>query len=641
MKTGKLVSCVISALFAVACGGSGGSGSAALRVDSIDPSCVVNPTGPTKVTVAGNMPVSPVVNINNPGSSSVNTTYNAWINGEQLASVTRVDGSRLTADVPAMLAGTYALQVQGPVGNPVTKDNFFQVSNKLCPTKSASLLVTAATATPATLVVGDTVTVSATVQNNGLTTADSVLPTITSAPPGLSVATNPSPQTLEKNASQTFAFTYKATGAGNGTFDIGATGTANDTHQTITAPPVPTNPVLVNPQSSLTANTTVSSATASAGQNFQVTFTVTNWASSDSTVTPTMAATGPQQQLKTGPSAFSVPSGSSHAFVWTYTATQAGTSSYAVSATATEASGPAATVQTAPVTVTVQAGATLATAVKVNPATVAGGGNAATTVLATVTNTGAVTANNVAASIASAPAGVTPPSALPGPQSIPGGTSANFTWLYTVGASPGGNFSVTAQGTDANSAAPVAAPAATGALVVTYPLGVTVVGLTGTGLVVSDGTDTISPPATTTFPTQLASGTKYTVAVTTQPSGQSCSVSGNGTIGVGPATATVTCCTGGPFALNITVVPVGAGSVQCGSPAAACTASYACSSTPMPLTAVPATGYTFSGWSGACTGLGACSVTMNSTESVTATFVALPTTDAGTPDAGTATGAVQ
>ncbi len=38
------------------------------------------------------------------------------------------------------------------------------------------------------------------------------------------------------------------------------------------------------------------------------------------------------------------------------------------------------------------------------------------------------------------------------------------------------------------------------------------------------------------------------------------------------------------------------------------------------LTAVPSTGSTFAGWSGACSGTGACKITMSSNQSVTATF---------------------
>lgn len=54
-----------------------------------------------------------------------------------------------------------------------------------------------------------------------------------------------------------------------------------------------------------------------------------------------------------------------------------------------------------------------------------------------------------------------------------------------------------------------------------------------------------------------------------------------------------------------------------------CTDAYV-SGTVVALTATPATGYSFSSWSGACTGTGACSVTMSAARSVTATFTALP-----------------
>lgn len=50
-----------------------------------------------------------------------------------------------------------------------------------------------------------------------------------------------------------------------------------------------------------------------------------------------------------------------------------------------------------------------------------------------------------------------------------------------------------------------------------------------------------------------------------------------------------------------------------------CTASYP-SGTVVALTATPASGSTFAGWSGACAGTGTCTVTMNATQSVTATF---------------------
>jgi hypothetical protein len=52
-----------------------------------------------------------------------------------------------------------------------------------------------------------------------------------------------------------------------------------------------------------------------------------------------------------------------------------------------------------------------------------------------------------------------------------------------------------------------------------------------------------------------------------------------------------------------------------------CSASFG-SSTQVTLTATPASGWSFSGWSGACAGSGSCVVTMDSSQSVAATFMA-------------------
>ena len=56
--------------------------------------------------------------------------------------------------------------------------------------------------------------------------------------------------------------------------------------------------------------------------------------------------------------------------------------------------------------------------------------------------------------------------------------------------------------------------------------------------------------------------------------------------------------------------------ISCG---ATCSATYG-SGTVVNLTATPAGGSTFTGWSGACTGTGSCSVTMSAAKTVTATF---------------------
>jgi peptidoglycan/xylan/chitin deacetylase (PgdA/CDA1 family) len=106
-------------------------------------------------------------------------------------------------------------------------------------------------------------------------------------------------------------------------------------------------------------------------------------------------------------------------------------------------------------------------------------------------------------------------------------------------------------------------------------------------------------------------------------SGAGCSGTGSCHVTMGAArTVTAT------FTLNkylLTISPEGNGSgtvtsspsgVNCGS---TCSASFDYNTT-VTLTANPATGSTFSGWSGLCTGTGSCEVTMSAARSVTATF---------------------
>ena len=80
---------------------------------------------------------------------------------------------------------------------------------------------------------------------------------------------------------------------------------------------------------------------------------------------------------------------------------------------------------------------------------------------------------------------------------------------------------------------------------ITYTISGTIDGLIRGGLMLSDGPDTLSPPANATsfsFPQPLSYGTAYSITVTALPSGQTCQVSnGSGTAGVNPVAALVSC----------------------------------------------------------------------------------------------------
>jgi parallel beta helix pectate lyase-like protein/List-Bact-rpt repeat protein len=100
---------------------------------------------------------------------------------------------------------------------------------------------------------------------------------------------------------------------------------------------------------------------------------------------------------------------------------------------------------------------------------------------------------------------------------------------------------------------------------------------------------------------------------------------GASTCTVSPVSATTITATFAPstVALTLTVTGAGTGTVisapaglSCG---ASCSASFA-AGTSVALTATPAAGTVFAGWSGACTGSGACTVVMDQARAVTVRF---------------------
>jgi YVTN family beta-propeller protein len=99
------------------------------------------------------------------------------------------------------------------------------------------------------------------------------------------------------------------------------------------------------------------------------------------------------------------------------------------------------------------------------------------------------------------------------------------------------------------------------------------------------------------------------------------------TVGVGRAPfafgAFVTDGPAAPARFELTLTTVGAGSITADRPPVAGTAMYD-AGTVVNLTATPAAGSQFSGWSEDCSGTGACQVTMDGPRRVTATFTVIP-----------------
>lgn len=144
--------------------------------------------------------------------------------------------------------------------------------------------------------------------------------------------------------------------------------------------------------------------------------------------------------------------------------------------------------------------------------------------------------------------------------------------------------------------------------------------LTGTGQSLSD---VVTGTYTVTAPSVVVNGTTYNP----NPASQ------NVTVTTGSATASVnyTQAPATNFVLTVNKAGTGSGTVS-SSPAgincgATCSASFS-SGASVILSPVADTGSSFAGWSGACTGTGTCSITMDAAKTVTATFSSTP---AGSP----------
>ncbi|WP_297561901.1 fibronectin type III domain-containing protein [Meiothermus sp.] len=144
--------------------------------------------------------------------------------------------------------------------------------------------------------------------------------------------------------------------------------------------------------------------------------------------------------------------------------------------------------------------------------------------------------------------------------------------------------------------------------------------LTGTGQSLSD---VVTGTYTVTAPSVVVGGVTYNP----NPASQTVNV----TTGSATASVNYTQAPAASFALTVNKGGTGSGTVS-SSPAgincgATCNAAFS-SGASVILSAVADTGSTFAGWSGACTGTGTCSVTMDAAKTVTATF---NTTPAGSP----------
>jgi len=147
---------------------------------------------------------------------------------------------------------------------------------------------------------------------------------------------------------------------------------------------------------------------------------------------------------------------------------------------------------------------------------------------------------------------------------------------------------------------------------------------------------TVAAGSTGYVDTAVTAGTTYCYRVRAYNSAGDSAYS-NAACGT-PAAATLYTVTVGKAGAGSGTVASSPSAITCGS---TCTASVASGSS-LALSATPATGSTFSGWSGACTGTGTCAFVVDGAKNLTATFAAsTPTTYAlSLTKAGTGSGTV-
>ena len=231
--------------------------------------------------------------------------------------------------------------------------------------------------------------------------------------------------------------------------------------------------------------------------------------------------------------------------------------------------------------------------------------------------------------VTSSPAGISCPS-INCSANFASGTTVTLTATAAAGATFAGWSGAACSGTGTCSINMTAAQSVTATFnLVTFPLSVTSAG-SGSGSITSNPSGISCP--TSTCSASFTSGTTVTLTATPATgstfagwSGAACSGTGTCSVNMTAAqsvTATFNLVT---FPLSVTSAGSGSGSITSNPsgiscPTSTCSASFT-SGTTVTLTATPAAGSTFAGWSGAaCPGTGACSLSMTANQLVTATF---------------------
>jgi len=129
-----------------------------------------------------------------------------------------------------------------------------------------------------------------------------------------------------------------------------------------------------------------------------------------------------------------------------------------------------------------------------------------------------------------------------------------------------------------------------------FTLGGTITGLTGAGLVLADGSNTLAVASNTatsfTLPTPIAEASSYDVTVSTQPAGQTCTVTGGtGTMPAANVTDVVVTCAASSFTLGGTISGLTSGALVLADGANTVTVDAGATSFTLPTPVAEASSY--------------------------------------------------
>ena len=181
------------------------------------------------------------------GSPVIDTQTRAWLGSTELTGVTWVGTTTLNATVPAGLApGTYDLTVENALGNTGTGKGAYTVL-------TTAPFAETETINPATVTVGQSLTLTVTVSNAGsaaITSFKLGVPSVSSPDGGSTSPPSPppaAPPQILPGQSSTFSWTYTATAPGHVSISVECTGIDSSTGTGLTAVLATPAEVLIQP----------------------------------------------------------------------------------------------------------------------------------------------------------------------------------------------------------------------------------------------------------------------------------------------------------------------------------------------------------------------------------------------------------